>query len=51
MFFWRKGYLSGMIFSNVGFILEMYDYVDFEDQFYVFKGFLNGVYFFMIKVD
>jgi monoamine oxidase len=47
--FWRKGRLSGTIFSNVGPITEMYEHNDVEDQFFALKGFLSSAYFSMTK--
>lgn len=47
--FWKKGRLSGTIFSNVGPITEMYEHNDIEDQFFALKGFLSSAYFSMGK--
>ncbi|MCR9290190.1 MAG: FAD-dependent oxidoreductase [Bacteroidetes bacterium] len=49
--FWRAKELSGTIFSNVGPIPEMYDHSDFEDSTFALKGFLNGAYFSITKVE
>lgn len=47
--FWRKGRLSGTIFSNVGPITEMYEHNDVEDQLFALKGFLSSAYYSMTK--
>lgn len=41
--FWRKHGYSGMLYSHVGVITEMYDHTNFEETKYGFTGFLNGV--------
>jgi len=49
--FWRNNNGSGTIFSNVGPIPEMYDHCNFDDDFYVLKGFLNSNYFSLSKEE
>ena len=48
--FWRKN-ASGTIVSNVGPIHEMYDHSNYEDNHFGLKGFLNGSYFSMTKME
>jgi len=43
--FWRKDKKSATIFSNVGPVGEMYEHNDFEDSYFVLKGFMNGSYY------
>ncbi|MEM1001978.1 MAG: FAD-dependent oxidoreductase [Bacteroidota bacterium] len=40
--FWRQTAYSGMLFSHVGIITEMYDHTNYEEDKYGFTGFLNG---------
>ena len=40
--FWRKNGYSGMLFSHVGIVSEMYDHTNFEEDRFGFTGFLNG---------
>ena len=40
--FWREKGLSGMLFSRVGIVNEMYDHVNYEEDRFGFTGFLNG---------
>ncbi|GAA4234060.1 FAD-dependent oxidoreductase [Postechiella marina] len=40
--FWRKNGYSGMLYSHVGIITEMYDHTNFKATKYGFTGFLNG---------
>jgi len=40
--FWRKNGYSGMLYSHVGIVVEMYDHTNFEENKFGFTGFLNG---------
>jgi monoamine oxidase len=40
--FWRKNGYSGMLYSHVGIVTEMYDHTNFEEDKFGFTGFLNG---------
>ncbi len=40
--FWREMSLSGVVFSNIGPITEMYDHSDLENNHFALMGFLNG---------
>jgi len=40
--FWRNDGYSGMLYSHVGIVAEMYDHTNFEENKYGFTGFLNG---------
>lgn len=40
--FWRDENYSGMLFSHVGIVAEMYDHTNFEANKFGFTGFLNG---------
>jgi monoamine oxidase len=40
--FWRKKGYSGMLYSHVGTIVEMYDHTNFEENKFGFTGFLSG---------
>lgn len=40
--FWRKEGYSGMLYSHVGIVTEMYDHTNFEGNKFGFTGFLNS---------
>ncbi|OZV68165.1 flavin monoamine oxidase family protein [Winogradskyella aurantia] len=40
--FWRKNGYSGMLYSHVGIVSEMYDHTNFEEDKFGFTGFLNA---------
>lgn len=40
--FWRKNGYSGMLYSHVGIVSEMYDHTNFEEDKFGITGFLNG---------
>jgi monoamine oxidase len=40
--FWRKKGYSGMLYSHVGIVSEMYDHTNFEENKFGFTGFLNA---------
>jgi monoamine oxidase len=40
--FWRKDSYSGMVYSNVGIVAEMYDHTNVEETKFGFTGFLNS---------
>lgn len=40
--FWRTNGYSGMVYSHVGIISEMYDHTNFEETKFGFTGFLNS---------
>ena len=40
--FWRNTGFSGMVYSHIGIVAEMYDHTDFEGNKFGFTGFLNG---------
>ena len=40
--FWKDKNLSGVAFSNVGPVAEMYDHSSFENKHFALMGFLNG---------
>ena len=40
--FWRKKGYSGMLYSHVGIVSEMYDHTNFENDRFGFTGFLNA---------
>ena len=40
--FWREKGYSGMLFSHVGIVMEMYDHTNYEESKFGFTGFLNG---------
>ncbi|CDF79504.1 amine oxidase [Formosa agariphila KMM 3901] len=40
--FWRRNGYSGMLYSHVGIVSEMYDHTNFEEDKFGFTGFLNG---------
>lgn len=49
--FWRANKNSGTLFSNVGPVVEMYDHSNVEDQKFALKGFLNGSYYSISKME
>lgn len=40
--FWRNEGYSGMLYSHVGTVVEMYDHTNFEENKFGFTGFLSG---------
>lgn len=40
--FWRTNAYSGMLYSHVGIVTEMYDHTNFEEDKFGFTGFLNS---------
>jgi len=49
--FWKHHNWSGMLYSNVGPITEMYDHTTVENEKYALKGFLNSELATMTKED
>ncbi len=49
--FWKNENSSGTILSNVGPVNEMYDHSNFEKNYYALKGFLNGSFFGISKIE